>query len=128
MPFQRGLMPEKAVQVPRPSPPLQLHTSISPEATVVNCKGHLTFDVSEMFKGEVKKLIPNAQRIVLDLTELDYLDSSGLGAIVSIYVSSKRAGCELRLINFNKRVRELLGITHVLSIFESIGQYNIKLP
>jgi anti-sigma B factor antagonist len=119
-------MPEKLAQVP--PPPLQLRTSTTAEATVVNCKGHLTFDVSAMFKDELKKLIPDTRCIVLDLTELEYLDSSGLGAIVSVYVSAKRAGCELRLINFNKRVRELLGITHVLSIFQSIGQYNMKLP
>ena len=109
-------------------PPLQLNVQTTEDATVVRCSGHLTFDVSAMFKDEVRNLIPQTQRIVLDLTELAYLDSSGLGALASVYVSAKKAGCELRLINFNKRVRELLGITHMLSIFESFGQYNIKIP
>ena len=94
----------------------------------MKCSGHLTFDVTTIFKDQIRSLIPQAQRIVLDLTDLAYLDSSGLGAIASVYVSARKAGCELQLINFNKRVRELLGITHMLSIFESFGQYNIKIP
>ena len=94
----------------------------------MKCSGHLTFDVSANFKCEIKALIPETRRIVLDLTDLAYMDSSGLGAIISVYVSAKTSGCELRLINFNKRVRELLGITHVLSMFEDFGQFNIKMP
>jgi anti-sigma B factor antagonist len=109
-------------------PPLQLQASKTDQAIVVKCSGHLTFDVSANFKSEVKALIPETRRIVLDLTDLAYMDSSGLGAIISVYVTAKRAGCELRLINFNKRVRELLGITHVLSMFEDFGQFNIRMP
>lgn len=111
-----------------PLPALQLQTSKTDQAIVLKCSGHLTFDVSANFKSEVKALIPETRRIILDLTNLAYMDSSGLGAIISVYVSAKRCGCELRLINFNKRVRDLLGITHVLSMFEDFGQYNIRMP
>lgn len=111
-----------------PLPPLQLQTSRTDGAIVVKCIGHLTFDVSANFKSQVKALIPETRRVVLDLTELAYMDSSGLGAIISIYVTAKKSGCELRLINFNQRVRELLGITHVLSMFEDFGQFNIRIP
>lgn len=111
-----------------PLPPLQLQTSRTDQEIVVKCSGHLTFDVSAKFKSEVKALIPETRRIVLDLTDLAYMDSSGLGAIISVYVTAKKSGCDLRLINFNKRVRELFGITHVLSMFEDIGQFNIRMP
>ncbi len=59
-------------------------------------------------------LIPNAKRIVLDFGDF-YMDSSGLGAVVSVYVSAKTAGCDLQLVNLGGRVKELLGMTHVLS-------------
>jgi anti-anti-sigma factor len=95
---------------------------------MVKCSGHLTFDVSANFKSEMKALIPETRRIVLDLTDLSYMDSSGLGAIVSVYISSKRAGCGLSMINLNKRVKELLGITHLLSVFAACSEYNIKMP
>jgi anti-anti-sigma factor len=111
-----------------PLPPLQLHTSRTEEAIMVKCSGHLTFDVSANFKSEMKALIPETRRIVLDLTDLSYMDSSGLGAIVSVYISSKRAGCGLSMINLNKRVKELLGITHLLSVFAACSEYNIKIP
>lgn len=111
-----------------PLPLLQLQTSKTDQEIVVKCGGHLTFDVSANFKTEVKALIPETRRIILDLTDLGYMDSSGLGAIISVYVTAKKSGCELRLINFNKRVRELFGITHVLSMFEDFGQFNIRMP
>jgi len=111
-------------------PPSTLNLRIykTEDATVVQCSGRLTLDFTATLKSEVKNLIPQSKRIVLDLTGLAFMDSSGLGAIVSLYVSAKKAGCELGLINFNKQVRELLGITHVLSVFESIGQCNVRIP
>lgn len=105
-----------------------LRTSAAEGTTVVTCLGRLTSDSSEAFKTEVKSLIPNAKRIVLDFGELNYLDSSGLGAVVAVYVSAKTAGCELQLVNLGGRVKELLGMTHVLSIFEKCGEYMIKMP
>ena len=111
-----------------PPPVLRIHTSNVEGATVVRCVGHLTFDVSANFKADIKALIPPGKRLVLDLTDLAYLDSAGLGAIVSIYVSARKAGCEMQLINLNKRVKELLGITHLLSMFAACSEYNVKMP
>lgn len=98
------------------------------DATVIECSGLLTAQFAATLKNEVKPLIRNAKRIVLDLTDLTYMDSSGLGAIVTLYVFAKAASCDLRLINFNKRIRELLGITHLLAVFEACGQYDIRIP
>ncbi len=110
------------------APCLKLKCYRTDDATVVECSGLLTAQFAATLKTEVKPLIRNAKRVVLDLTDLTYMDSSGLGAIVSLYVSAKGASCDLRLINFNKRIRELLGITHLLSVFEACGQYNIRIP
>jgi anti-sigma B factor antagonist len=97
------------------------------DATVVRLSGNLTREVAGSFKEEVKGLIPQAKRLILDLSAVGYMDSSGLGAVVSLYVTTKRAGCELQLINLSKRVRELLGLTHLLSVFETTGQYFVKM-
>ncbi|HEV2489292.1 MAG TPA: STAS domain-containing protein [Candidatus Acidoferrales bacterium] len=107
---------------------LKLQTSTSGGVTTVHCSGRLTAEVSLILKNELKKLIPEAKHIVLDLTDLSYMDSAGLGTLVGIYVSAKRAGCELQLINLNQRVRELLGLTHLLSVFESAGRHFTKIP
>jgi anti-anti-sigma factor len=111
-----------------PPPSLQIHTSTIDGATLVRCVGHLTFDVSANFKADIKTLIPQTKRLILDFTDLAYLDSSGLGAVVSVYVSARKTGCELQLINLNKRVKELLGITHLLSVFAACSEYNVKMP
>ncbi|HKW87902.1 MAG TPA: STAS domain-containing protein [Candidatus Acidoferrales bacterium] len=112
---------------PRPHE-LKWQTSASAGVATVRCSGRLTADVAASLKNEVKSLIPASQRIVLDLTDLSYMDSAGLGTLVGVYVSAKRAGCELELINFNQRVKELLGLTHLLSVFESCGRHFTKFP
>lgn len=96
--------------------------------TRVRCSGRLNSEASEGFKSDVKALIPQTRRLVLDLTDLTHMDSSGLGALVSIYVSCKNAKCELELINLSRNVRELLGLTKVLSLFEACGAYMVKMP
>ena len=108
-------------------PTLKLQTSVMEEATVVKCRGRLIAEVTPTFKIHVKDLIPGAKRVVLDFTEIEHMDSSGLGAVVSLYVSARTAGCQLGLINFNKRVRELLGMTHLLSALEVCGKYMVKM-
>ncbi len=107
---------------------LSLHTFTVEDATVVQCAGRLTVETASILKAEVRPMIPHAKRIVLDLTDLTHMDSAGLGSLVGLYVSAKRASCDFRLINLSKRVRKLLGITHLLSIFEACGQYRIRMP
>ena len=55
---------------------------------------------------------------MLDLTDISYMDSSGLGAIVGVYLSAKRQHCELKLINLNQRLQELFRITKLATVFE----------
>ena len=115
---------------PTDSPPsrLRLRVGVKEDATVVECSGRLSADVAAILKNEVRDLIPRSKRIVIDLTDLTHMDSSGLGVIVGLYVSARRASCELRLTNLNKQVRSMLGMTNLLSVFETCGEYFIKLP
>jgi anti-anti-sigma factor len=64
---------------------------------------------------------------VLDLKDLTRLDSTGLGAVVRLYVSARSAGCSLELINIGKQVRDLLGVTHLLSVLATIGEHGIRM-
>jgi anti-anti-sigma factor len=56
------------------------------------------------------------------------MDSMGLGALIRLYVSARSAGCDLELINLGKRIRQLLGVTNLLSVFTVIGETGIKMP
>jgi anti-sigma B factor antagonist len=108
--------------------PLRVRVTGTSKERVVICSGRLTAEVTATFKEEVKRLLPVSHCVVLDLSELNYMDSSGLGAIVGLYVSAKSANCELRLINLGKRVYELLCISNVVSIFGDCARYNTKFP
>lgn len=65
----------------------------------------------------VSELIPDSKLIVLDLSELEWVDSMGLGTLVRLYVACKAAGCQLQLVNVGKRINELLSLTNLLGIF-----------
>lgn len=117
-----------ANSAPIPTPRLTLRTYTQGDTTVVQCTGKLSAGVTDILYAEVKGLIPHAKRIVLDLTDLTYMDSSGLGTIIGLYVSAKAAGCDLSPINLSKRIRELFSITNVLSLFEACAEYNVKIP
>jgi anti-sigma B factor antagonist len=107
---------------------LTFEVEVVEDATVVHCRGRLTAGLTDLLHAEVKSLLPHSKRIVLDLTDLTYMDSMGLGAIASLYVSARTAGCRLELINLSKRIRELFSITNMLSLFEVCGDNSIRIP
>ena len=107
---------------------LKLQTSKREGELVVQCVGKLTINHAETLKHLVKSMLPLEKRIILDLNGITQMDSSGLGALVSLYVSAKKGNCELILINYSKPVRDLLGLTNLLSVFEASARYGSRLP
>jgi anti-sigma B factor antagonist len=95
---------------------------------VVKCTGRLTAENAGVLKSHVKSMIGVEKRIVLDLTELTGMDSAGLGTVVGLYISARNAKCQFELVNLSKHVRELLGITNLLGIFEDCGKYGTRMP
>jgi anti-sigma B factor antagonist len=103
---------------PVPISELNLETVKNPEETIVRCTGRITSRTSALLQSTVRSLIPGTESVVLDLTDVSYLDSSGLGAIVGLYLSAKRQHCRLKLINLNQRLRELFRLTKLAAVFE----------
>jgi anti-sigma B factor antagonist len=103
---------------------LTLETERKDGIILVRCKGKLLSGVSDAFYAKMSKLIPDTRRLVLDLTDLTHMDSMGLGSLVRLLVSAKAAGCKLELINIGKRIKELLGLTHLLAVFTTIGEHS----
>jgi anti-anti-sigma factor len=109
-------------------PPLSLRSYVEGDATIVQCTGKLTAGLTSILRDEVKRLIPDSKKIVLDLTSLTQMDSMGLGTIIALYVSAKTSGSTLVLINLSPRVRDLFRITNVWSILEVYGDNIIRMP
>jgi anti-sigma B factor antagonist len=115
-------------QSDRADPTLTLHSYVEGDATVVRCSGYLVAGLTDTLRQEVKRLIPQASKIVLDLTDLVQMDSMGLGTILGLYVSAKSSGCRLILIHLSQRIRELLRVTNVWSILEVYGENIVRMP
>jgi anti-anti-sigma factor len=92
-----------------------LRLTINRQATdaIVRCTGRITSETTQLLKGTVKPLFSWSNRVVLDLTDVNYVDSSGLGAIIGIYVSAKFANCQLKLIYSNENLKKLFSITRL---------------
>ena len=88
--------------------------------TTIICHGRVTSETASQLKEVVKPLIALGGRIVLDLTDLSYMDSSGLGALVGLKVSAIKEGyCKLELFNLSPRVKELLRLSNLTQLFSS---------
>lgn len=84
---------------------------------LVHCRGKLIAGVCGTLYQKVHGLIPDRKPIVLDLADLEWIDSRGIGTLVRIHAGCRYAGCQLQLINTGKRVKELLALTGLLGVF-----------
>ena len=94
---------------------------------LVHCHGRLYAGGCSKLYNAVHPLIPDSKRIILDLTHLTSVDSMGLGTLVRLYVSAKSGGSCLELVNLGKQVRELLGITNLLSLFGDMCEKGVAI-
>lgn len=100
--------------------PFQYEIEVSGDTTTVKCHGRVDSQTAGELKQLVKPMIPKCRRIVVDLTDVSYLDSSGLGTLVGLKVSAGAAAyCHLEFINFSPRLKELLRITKLNQMLES---------
>jgi anti-sigma B factor antagonist len=115
-------MPENAAV-----PLLTLDIERNGDVATVKCQGKLVLGVCDVLTCKVRELIPNSKRVVLDLTDLKQMDSMGLGTIVRLYVSAKSGGSCLVLINMGPRIRQLLGITNLLSVLTDMCEQGVTI-
>ncbi|MGC2447735.1 MAG: STAS domain-containing protein [Candidatus Sulfotelmatobacter sp.] len=87
---------------------------------VIQCNGRIVFgEESSLLRDEVKKSIADgAKKIVLNLGEVNYIDSGGLGTLVALHTTAHNAGGTIKLANLTKRVGDLLQVTKLLTVFE----------
>jgi anti-sigma B factor antagonist len=90
------------------------------EVTVVDVSGRITLgDGSALLRTTIRGLLDDQRtRILLNLADVDYIDSSGIGELVSGFTAVKNRGGDLKLLQLTKRVRDLLQITKLYTVFE----------
>jgi anti-sigma B factor antagonist len=105
-------------QTPSVPPELKLEIVTTSEERLVRCIGKMTYETAEALRTTVHGLIPETKRIVLDLADVTYFDSFGLGVLVSVYLSARRQQCQLKLINMNQQGQQLFCVTNLTSLLE----------
>lgn len=86
---------------------------------VVGCRGRIVFgEESSLLREEVKKALHDSKSIVLNLGEISYIDSGGLGTLVALHTTALSAGATIKLANLTKRVGDLLQVTKLLTVFD----------
>ena len=97
------------------------------DTAVVKCHGRLVLGTSEELYQAVKHLLPQTKSVVIDLADLAYVDSMGLGTLVRLYASSRQEGCEFKLLHLGKQLRNVLKLTNLLSVFSQVEDQGITI-
>jgi anti-anti-sigma factor len=105
---------------------LKLQLEENPNEIIVHCSGRITAENSAMFQRQIRDLIPESRsqiaaityRIVVDLSNVTHVDSTGLGALLGAWTAVQRKGCDLEIANLNPRVEKLVEITKLDTVFK----------
>ncbi len=89
--------------------------------TILDLSGKITLgEGSGTLRDEVRDLVAKgSKKILLNLADVSYIDSSGLGELVSAFTAVKNAGGDLKLVNLTKKVSDLLVITKLATVFDA---------
>ena len=90
------------------------------DISIIDFSGKITLgEGSSTLRRTIRDLIDNGQRkIVLNLYDVDYIDSSGIGELVSGYTTVRNVEGEMKLLHLTKRVHDLLQITRLFTVFD----------
>jgi len=86
---------------------------------IIDCSGRIVMGEETAFlRHQVKDLLNESRQIVLSLADVNYIDSSGLGTLVGLKTSARSVGGEIKLAGLTERVKDVLQITKLGSLFE----------
>ena len=91
------------------------------DGKVMDCSGKITLGEGTMsIRTKVRECLDGgAKKILLNLGDVSYIDSSGIGELVSTYTTVLNGGSRLKLLNLTNRIKQLLTITKLLTVFET---------
>ena len=100
-----------------PSTGLQLNVESSAAEIKVRCSGTITAATKDTLVGQLHPLASADKTMVLDLGQVSYIDSTGLGALVGLWTTAKKAGGTVQMTNLPRNIKELLALTSLNTIF-----------
>lgn len=101
---------------------LQMNERQVGSVTILDLAGKLTIDDTLWLRDKINSLVQQQRtNIVLNLAQVSYIDSGGLGQLVSSFASVARTGGAMKLLNVNQRNHDLLSITRLVTVFQTFG-------
>jgi anti-sigma B factor antagonist len=98
---------------------LKIETRVADGVTIVTCQGRILFgEEATKLRQELKRILGATRQIVLNLSEVSYIDSGGLGTLVGVYSSARAAGADIKLTGLGQRLRDVLQVTKLVTVFE----------
>ena len=99
---------------------MQIEERSAGDVTILDLKGKMTLgEGDEALKDKINSLVlQGRKKLVLNLADVPYIDSAGLGEIVRTFTTVSRQGGSLKLLSLTKRITDLLAITKLLTVFE----------
>ena len=99
---------------------MKVTTRIVDHVAILDLSGRITLgEGSVQLRDAIRDLVAQGQKnILLNLSEVNYIDSSGIGELVSAFTSVKNQGGQLKLLNLTKKVHDLLQITKLYTVFD----------
>ena len=99
---------------------MKIDTRSVGDISVLDCSGKITLGEGTMaIRNTVREVLKNGgKKIVLNLADVNYIDSSGIGELVSSYTTVTNQGGHLKLLKLTKKIQELLAITKLLTVFQ----------
>jgi anti-sigma B factor antagonist len=98
---------------------LTLAAQVTDGILILHCSGRIVYgDESSLLRRTANKALSENNRIVLNLGEVDYVDSTGLGTLVELHTSAHNAGGAIKFTRLTKPVSHLLQITKLLTVFD----------
>jgi anti-sigma B factor antagonist len=92
------------------------------DAVIIDCEGKIVLGEETAFlHHQVKDLLNESRFLVLNLAQVTYIDSSGVGELVSLFASARRSGARIVLAALTGRVKDVLQITKLATIFDTYG-------
>ena len=108
---------------------MKIETRTIGDVRILDCSGKITLGEGTMtVRNTVRDILKgDGKKIILNLADVNYIDSSGIGELVSTYTTVANSGGQLKLLNLTKKIQELLAITKLLTVFQVFENEQVAL-
>jgi anti-sigma B factor antagonist len=108
---------------------MKINTRTVGDIQILDWSGKITLGEGTMsIRNAVRDILQSGgKKIILNLAEVSYIDSSGIGELVSSYTTVTNSGGQLKLLNLTKKIHELLAITKLLTVFDTFDNEQASL-